>query len=122
VAQAVDGIDFWEVPVGTARFAGVNLPIGGGFFRLFPARLLRAAIKDVNGRDGAAVVLYVHPWEFDPEQPRPPMTWRQRFRHYTGIASAERKLAQVLAEFRFGAIDTAFDQVRPSRRAAARAS
>src|SRR2546429_433658 len=34
VAQNVEGIDFWEVPVGTARCAGVNLPLGGGFFRL----------------------------------------------------------------------------------------
>jgi polysaccharide deacetylase family protein (PEP-CTERM system associated) len=122
VAQAVDGIDFWEVPVGTARFAGVNLPIGGGFFRLFPGRLLRAAIEDVNGRDGEPAVLYVHPWEFDPEQPRPPMTWRQRFRHYTGLATAEGKLAGLLAAFRFAAIDAVFEQVRPSRRLAARAS
>src|SRR5437588_727236 len=28
VAQHVEGIDFWEVPVGTARFAGVTRPLG----------------------------------------------------------------------------------------------
>jgi polysaccharide deacetylase family protein (PEP-CTERM system associated) len=122
VAQSVDGLELWEVPVGTARFAGMNLPIGGGFFRLFPTSLVRAAVASVNRAERQPVVLYVHPWEFDPEQPRPQMTRKQRFRHYTGLASAERKLRALLSDFRFAAIDTVFDQVRPARRAAARAS
>jgi len=122
VAQAVDGLELWEVPVGTARFAGTNLPIGGGFFRLFPTSLVRAAVASVNRADRQPAVFYVHPWEFDPDQPRPPMTWTQRFRHYAGLASAEGKLRALLSDFRFAAIDTVFDQVRPARRAAARAS
>jgi polysaccharide deacetylase family protein (PEP-CTERM system associated) len=122
VAQSVDGVELWEVPVGTARFAWTNLPIGGGFFRLFPTSLLRTAIASVNRLERQPVVLYVHPWEFDPAQPRPPMTWRQRFRHYTGLATAEQKLRALLADFRFAAIDAVFDQVRPAGRAAARAS
>jgi polysaccharide deacetylase family protein (PEP-CTERM system associated) len=119
VAQTIDGVDFWEVPVGTARFAGTNLPIGGGFFRLFPAPLVRAAMASVNRHDGRPVVLYIHPWEFDPGQPRPQMTWQQRFRHYTGLETAERKLRGLLAEFRFTSIDDAFAQVCSWRPAAA---
>jgi len=122
VAQSVDGLELREVPVGTARFAGTNLPIGGGFFRLFPTSLVRAAVASVNRAERQPVVLYVHPWEFVPEQPRPQMTCKQRFRHYTGLASAERKLRALLSDFRFAAIDTVFDQVRPARFAAARAS
>lgn len=122
VAHSSGGLDLWEVPVGTARFAGTNLPIGGGFFRLLPTRLVHAAIGSVNRAERQPVVLYVHPWEFDPDQPRPAMSWKQRFRHYTGLRSAERKLRALLADFRFAAIDTVFDQVRPARRAAARAS
>jgi len=122
VAQHIDGIDFWEVPVGTARFGGVNLPLGGGFFRLFPAALVRSAVTSVNARERRPVVFYVHPWEFDPEQPRPAMTFLQRFRHYTGLATAEAKLAGLLAEFRFASIDTVFEEVRPARRVAAQAS
>jgi polysaccharide deacetylase family protein (PEP-CTERM system associated) len=121
-APAAGGLELWEVPVGTARFAGTNLPIGGGFFRLFPLSLTRAAIASVNRVERQPVVLYVHPWEFDPAQPRPRMTWTRRFRHYTGLRSAERKLRALLADFRFAAIETVFDQVRPARRAAARAS
>lgn len=113
VALTIDGADFWEVPVGTAHFAGVNLPIGGGFFRLFPLPLLHAAVACVNRRDGRPAVLYVHPWEFDPGQPRIPMPWSHRFRHYVGLDRAEAKLRALLREFRFTSVTEAFTQLRP---------
>ena len=122
VARTVDGIDLWEVPVGTARLAGVNLPVGGGFFRLFPAALVRNAMASVNHRERRPVVFYMHPWELDPSQPRPAMTFARRFRHYTGLASAERKLTGLLRDFSFAGIETVFHEVRPTRRVAARAS
>ena len=116
VAVAVDGVDFWEVPVGTARLAGTNLPIGGGFFRLFPLRLLRGALRSINRRDRRAAVLYVHPWEFDPGQPRPAgMSGMHRFRHYVGLAGSTAKLAALLREFAFTSIAIALPQVRPAR-------
>lgn len=108
--------ELWEVPVGTARFAGTNLPIGGGFFRLFPRPLIAAAIGHVNRQDGRPVVLYVHPWEFDPEQPRLPMKIVHRFRHYVGLGGAERKLRALLASFSFTSISRAFGQVQPPSR------
>src|SRR4030095_10013029 len=67
------GGEMWEVPVGTARAFGTNLPLGGGFFRLFPRALLHGAICSVNRRDGQPLVLYVHSWGFDPAQPRAPV-------------------------------------------------
>ena len=111
VAENIDGVDFWEVPVGTARVAGMNLPVGGGFFRLFPLALVRGALTHVNREERRPVVLYVHPWEFDPAQPRPPMSWRQRFRHYVGIEGAEAKLRRLFASFRFTSIERAFAEV-----------
>jgi polysaccharide deacetylase family protein (PEP-CTERM system associated) len=118
-----DGHGVWEVPVGTARVLGTNLPVGGGFFRLFPAPLLTAAIQSVNRREGQPVVLYVHPWEFDPDQPRPPMPPLHRLRHYVGLAGAERKLTRLLTTFRFTSIEAALTplQLTPAA-AAARAS
>jgi polysaccharide deacetylase family protein (PEP-CTERM system associated) len=109
----------WEVPIGTARLGGTNLPVGGGFFRLVPEPLISGAIASVNRIEGRPVVLYVHPWEFDPDQPRPAMSWAHRFRHYVGIAGAERKLRALLGRFRFTSIETAFEQVRPRRFVAA---
>ena len=119
-----NGHGLWEVPVGTARALGTNLPVGGGFFRLFPTALLTAAIGSVNRRDQQPLVLYIHPWEFDPEQPRPAMPLAHRFRHYVGLAGATRKLDTILARFRFTSIEDAMAPLRvaPAAAAVARAS
>ncbi|PYM25211.1 MAG: polysaccharide deacetylase family protein [Candidatus Rokuibacteriota bacterium] len=118
-----NGRALWEVPVGTARAFGTNLPVGGGFFRLFPTSLLTSAIASVNRRDGQPLVLYIHPWEFDAAQPRPPMPLAHRFRHYVGLAGATRKLDTILRTFRFTSIDDALAPIRLTPAAAvARAS
>ena len=117
-----NGRALWEVPVGTARAFGTNLPVGGGFFRLFPTTLLSSAIASVNRHDEQPLVLYVHPWEFDPEQPRPPMPLAHRFRHYVGLAGAVRKLETLLRTFRFTSIEAALAPIRLSPAAVARAS
>jgi polysaccharide deacetylase family protein (PEP-CTERM system associated) len=92
-----------EFPIGTARVLGVNLPIGGGgYFRLSPFELVRRGIDRVNDRERRPVMFYLHPWELDPGQPRPPMSWRHRFRHYVGLEREAAKLSRLLAEFRFG--------------------
>ena len=49
------GGEMWEVPVGTARALGTNLPLGGGFFRLFPRALL-------HGRSAASIGATVSRW------------------------------------------------------------
>jgi len=109
----------WEVPVGTARAFGTNLPVGGGFFRLFPTTLLSAAIASVNRREQQPLVLYVHPWEFDPAQPRAPMPAAHRFRHYVGLAGATRKLEALLGRFTFTSVEAAFAPLRLAPAAAA---
>jgi len=99
-----------EFPVGTARILGVNLPIGGGgFFRLSPFALVRRGMERVNAREQQPVMFYLHPWELDPGQPRPPMPWRYRFRHYVGLESEATKLSSLLGRFHFG---TARDVLR----------
>lgn len=96
-----------EFPVGTARVLGVNLPIGGGgYFRLLPLALVLQGIERVNLREGRPVMFYLHPWELDPGQPRPPMAWRHRFRHYVGMEREEAKLSSLLDRFRFGTART----------------
>jgi polysaccharide deacetylase family protein (PEP-CTERM system associated) len=92
-----------EFPIGTVRFLGQNLPIGGGgYFRLLPYDVIQRGIQRVNVRDYQPVMFYLHPWELDPEQPRPPMAWHHRFRHYVGVERVTGKLSQLLAQFRFG--------------------
>jgi len=99
-----------EFPISTTRLLGVNFPIGGGgYFRLLPFGLVRLGIQRVNARERQPVMFYLHPWELDPDQPRPPMAWRHRFRLYVGVAKEAVKISRLLAQFRFG---TARDVLR----------
>jgi polysaccharide deacetylase family protein (PEP-CTERM system associated) len=94
-----------EFPIGTARMLGVNMPIGGGgFFRLLPFSLIRLGMRRVNLREQQPFMFYLHPWELDPGQPRPPMSWPHRFRHYVGVEREADKLARLMALFRFGTV------------------
>lgn len=92
-----------EFPIGTARVMGVNLPIGGGgYFRLSPFSLVCRGIARVNEREQRPVMFYLHPWELDPGQPRPPMAWRHRFRHYVGLKHEAIKISSLIDLFHFG--------------------
>ncbi|MCJ2177663.1 XrtA system polysaccharide deacetylase [Novosphingobium album (ex Hu et al. 2023)] len=101
------GSDFVEIPVTTAHFAGRRLAAGGGgFFRVLPYGFTRWAIRQVNGQDQRPAVFYFHPWEIDPGQPRvahAPL--RSRLRHYTNLGVMERKLRQLIGDFRWGRMD-----------------
>jgi len=99
-----------EVPVTTAQFGGHNIPAGGGgFFRLFPYCLSRALINRVNQRDQMPAVFYFHPWEIDPEQPRPAqLDMRTRIRHYLNLNRMAPRLQRLLTDFRWGRMDDIF--------------
>jgi polysaccharide deacetylase family protein (PEP-CTERM system associated) len=93
-----------EFPPSTVRLGSWNLPVaGGGYFRLLPLAVTRWAIRRVN-REGLPFLFYLHPWEIDPGQPRLKVGLKSRFRHYTNIASCERKLDALLGEFPMGPV------------------
>ncbi|HLC40288.1 MAG TPA: XrtA system polysaccharide deacetylase, partial [Methylomirabilota bacterium] len=63
-----DGREIVEFPLSTSSVAGQRIPVaGGGYLRLIPYRLLRAALRRINVREGGPVIIYLHPWELDPE-------------------------------------------------------
>ncbi len=90
-----------EIPVSTVRIGARNIPAGGGgYFRLFPYVLSRAMLRHVNKRDGQPANMYFHPWEFDPEQPRPPgLGAKTRLRHYLNQGRALARLERLLVDF-----------------------
>lgn len=92
-----------EIPVTTARLANRNVPAGGGgYFRLFPYALSRALVRRVNLSEQLAANMYFHPWEFDPEQPRPDgLSWKTRFRHYLNQSRALARMDQLVRDFRW---------------------
>ena len=87
-----------EIPPATVRIGGVNVPVGGGgYFRLLPWPLMKLALS-LSRRDpqSGATVLYFHPWEFDPDQPRLPLKRLSRFRTYVGIRHSRSRLTRLL--------------------------
>ena len=91
-----------EIPPSTFRVFGQNLPVaGGGYLRLFPVQFLAYCIGKINRVEQKPAVIYFHPWELDPCQPRIKIPTLSSFRHYNNIAGTERKLAYLLERFRF---------------------
>ncbi|MBQ1762829.1 MAG: DUF3473 domain-containing protein [Aquincola sp.] len=99
-----------EIPVTTLRMMNRNLPSsGGGYFRLLPYALSRWMLRQVNSGDRASAIFYFHPWEIDAGQPRVAgIDAKTRFRHYVNIGRMERRLEQLLADFRWGRMDQIF--------------
>lgn len=91
-----------EFPLSTVRLGGVNCPIaGGGYLRLFPYAYTRWGIRHLNKREELPAVVYFHPWEIDPAQPRLPARRLSRFRHYTNLEKMEARLVRLLHDFSF---------------------
>ena len=99
-----------ELPATTIRFFDRNLPAaGGGYFRLLPYQISRWSIRRVNAKDQQPCIFYCHPWEIDPEQPRPTgMALKTRFRHYVNLGRTEPRLRSLLKDFRWGRVDDVF--------------
>jgi hypothetical protein len=45
------------------------------------------------------VVIYLHPWEINPEQPRFRIQLSKKFRHYVNLATTDRKFWRLIDEF-----------------------
>ena len=93
-----------ELPPATMTLAGLRLPAaGGGYFRQFPYALFHNAFARLT-RAGVTGVFYIHPWEVDPEQPRLPVGFLSRVRHYTGLERTLPRLERILSDFRFTSV------------------
>lgn len=95
-----------EFPLSTREFSfcgkSYRLPVaGGGYLRFFPLWVIKNAIAHINRSEKQPAVLYFHPWEVDPGQPRIDAGLVSRFRHYTNLDKTMEKTASLLSEFRF---------------------
>jgi len=90
-----------ELPLSTVKILGVKLPVAGGFYlRSLPYEIFRSAVGRIN-REGLPAVIYIHPWDLDESQPYPNPTLRERFTHYYNLKTTERKVANLLQDFKF---------------------
>ena len=94
----------WEVSPSTLNVCGFQVPVaGGGYFRLFPYATSKSFLQRLE-KQGVKLVMYLHPWEIDPEQPRMDGSWTSQFRHYLNLHKMEQRLTALLKDFQFGSI------------------
>jgi polysaccharide deacetylase family protein (PEP-CTERM system associated) len=86
-----------EYPLTTFRLAiGPNFPVaGGGYLRLLPLWYTRMG-RRISRNEGMPLILYVHPWEIDPGQPRLEGSAKSKFRHYTNLRQTYTRLKTLL--------------------------
>ena len=101
--------DVREFPMPTLRPLDLfDLPFAGGFyFRALPYWMLKALTQWFNAK-GKPVIYYFHPWEFDPDQPKPSFrTPRERVSHYWGLAWNRQKMRALCRDFNFAPMGSA---------------
>lgn len=100
-----------EFPPSTVRLLGRNFPIaGGGYLRLFPYGVTSWAIRHLNDVEQQPAMVYLHPWELDPDQPRISASWVSQFRHYQNLDSTETKCLRLLDDFSWAPMEEAWAQ------------
>jgi polysaccharide deacetylase family protein (PEP-CTERM system associated) len=101
-----------EFPMPVCRRLGYPLPVGGGgYFRLYPYAVTRLGLRAINA-DGRPFAAYLHPWEFDPDQPRLRPGLLRAFRHYVNLHRTGARLARLLQDFRLGTMSDALAALR----------
>lgn len=99
-----------EFPITTFRLSGErNWPVGGGgYLRLLPFWYTRVGVVRAS-RQHVPIIVYVHPWEIDPSQPRLDGRLRSRVRHYTNLSTTEAKLERLFGLANFSTFASQLD-------------
>jgi hypothetical protein len=89
-----------ELPISNLQAWRCTIPWGGGgYLRFWPSKLFHWGVEQILKSDGR-YLLYCHPWEIDPGQPRTNQTgWFNRFRHYMNLAKTKKRLGDFLTRF-----------------------
>lgn len=99
-----------EIPITTLSIVGKNIPIaGGGYFRFFPYGFTKWGLRRINDIDKHPFLFYIHPWEFDPAQPRIYGAGiKSNFRHYINLHKTDDRFQNLLRDFSFATIFKAY--------------
>ena len=94
--QLPSGASIREFPLTPLPVGRFVLPLAGGAYLRFlpPSLFVRAFLHLVNR--GTPTVLYLHPWEIDPGQPRQSVNWRVRVNHYHNLDRMEARVRRLL--------------------------
>jgi polysaccharide deacetylase family protein (PEP-CTERM system associated) len=106
-----EGRTIHEFPLTTLAAGPLSLPLAGGaYLRFLPLPLFAWGFGRLVAR-GEPTVLYVHPWEVDPGQPRQPTGWLVGVNHYHNLHRTEGRLRRLLERFRFAPLGEVLDRL-----------
>ena len=101
----------WELPPLVATTPLVNLPLGGGWgLRVFPYNLIRSTILKLNNQ-GRPAVIFLHPREFDLNNPRIRLPLVKKFVLDARIERTGKRLARLLDDFDFTSVSAVLEKV-----------
>jgi len=104
-----------EIPPSTLQVSGIRFPVcGGGYLRQYPFMVFRWMVRQVASR-GDPIILFIHPWELDPDQPRLSADLVSRLRHYRNLGKTSERMQQLLAEFSFGRVRDIFPSLADAK-------
>ena len=114
--QLRGGRSIREFPMTTLKAGPLKLPLAGGaYLRFFPPFLFRWGFRRLISA-GDPIVLYVHPWEIDPRQPRQQVGWKVRVNHYYNLGRTEGRLTRLLREFHFRPLEAVLAELEAGSR------
>jgi polysaccharide deacetylase family protein (PEP-CTERM system associated) len=116
----IRGAELLEFPLPVIRIAGYGVPFtGGAYLRMLPSRFQSLGLSKMVKRS-EPVVMYFHPWELDPDQPRLASTLGPKFYHYAGLSQTETRLRRLLGTFCFGTLQELASTPAPAYKVATR--
>jgi len=81
-----------ELPMSAVEILGRRISVfGGGYLRLASRRMIQWGIKKLQAA-GQPLIVYLHPREIDPDQPRLPLSRIRQFKCYVNLKSTMPKL------------------------------
>ena len=103
------GLEISEFPISTLGLGRKRIPfLGGGYLRALPLTFSACGLAFLNAH-GIPGVLYIHPRDFDPWQPRLRMPLLRHVASYTGLRSCQPKLRFLLSRFHFTTVTNALE-------------
>lgn len=90
-----------EIPMSVVQIFGRRTSLfGGGYLRLASRRMIKWGIGKLRATKQPLIV-YVHPREIDPDQPRLPLGLIRQFKSYVNLSSTLPKLKWLCSHYRF---------------------
>jgi len=90
-----------EVPMSVVKAFGCRVSLfGGGYLRLANKQMIKWGISRLRGEEQPLVV-YIHPREIDPDQPRLPLSFIRGFKCYINLKSTLPKLKWLCENYSF---------------------